>query len=55
MTKRKLIHFDNFDYTNDLEGLAALICNCDLVASISNATVHLAGALGKQYLDINTN
>ena len=46
-TKRKLIHFDNFDYTNDLEGLAALICNCDLVASISNATVHLAGALGK--------
>ena len=30
-----------------MEGLAALICNCDLVASISNATVHLAGALGK--------
>ena len=47
MTKRKLIHFDNFDYTNDLEGLAAMICHCDLVASISNATVHLAGALGK--------
>ena len=30
-----------------MEGLAALICNCDLVASISNATVHLSGALGK--------
>ena len=46
-TKRKLIHFDNFDYTNDLEGLVALIWNCDLVVSISNATVHFAGALGK--------
>ena len=44
---RKLVHFDNFDYKNDLEGLAALICNCDLIVSIPNAIAHLSGALGK--------
>ena len=31
----------------DLDGLAALIQACDVVVSIDNATVHLAGALGK--------
>lgn len=31
---------------SDLEGLAALMKSCDLVISISNTTVHLAGALG---------
>jgi tetratricopeptide (TPR) repeat protein len=36
---------DNF---NDLEGLAALIDACDLVISVDNSTVHLAGALGKE-------
>jgi hypothetical protein len=34
------------DCENDVEGLAALICSCDLVISIANATSHLAGALG---------
>ena len=45
--KRKLIFFDNLNYTNDLDGLAALICNCDLIVTIGNAVAHLAGALGK--------
>lgn len=31
---------------SDLDGLAALMKSCDLVISIANATVHLAGALG---------
>jgi tetratricopeptide (TPR) repeat protein len=35
---------DNF---HDIDGLASLIDACDLVVSISNTTVHLAGALGK--------
>lgn len=35
---------DNF---NDLDGLASLIQACDVVVSIDNTTVHLAGALGK--------
>jgi ADP-heptose:LPS heptosyltransferase len=34
------------DNHNDIDGLAALISACDLVVSIDNATVHLAGALG---------
>ncbi len=35
---------DNF---NDIDSLASLISACDLVVSVSNTTVHLAGALGK--------
>ncbi len=35
---------DNF---HDIDGLAAIINACDLVVSIDNTTVHLAGALGK--------
>jgi len=34
------------DATNDLEGLAALISLCDAVVTVSNATAHLACALG---------
>jgi tetratricopeptide (TPR) repeat protein len=37
---------DSLDLFNDLDGLAALISACDIVISIDNATVHLAGALG---------
>lgn len=33
--------------TEDLDGLAAAMNACDLIVSIANATVHLAGALGK--------
>ncbi len=35
------------DNREDLDGLAALIEVCDLVVSITNVTVHLAGALAK--------
>jgi tetratricopeptide (TPR) repeat protein len=38
---------NNYD---DMVGLAALIEACDLVISIDNTTVHLAGALGKPTL-----
>lgn len=34
------------DTNNDIEGLAAQIAALDLVVSVSNTTVHLAGALG---------
>lgn len=37
----------DLDRRHDLEGLAALIKNCDLVITISNATAHLCGALGQ--------
>ena len=37
---------DGLDLFNDLDGLAALISACDIVLSIDNATVHMAGALG---------
>ena len=37
---------DTVDVTQDLDGLAALIKACDIVVSIDNSTVHLAGALG---------
>ena len=36
------------DNREDLDGLAALIEVCDLVISITNVTVHLAGALAKE-------
>lgn len=34
------------DNRDDLDGLAALMMLCDCVVSVSNATAHLAGALG---------
>lgn len=37
----------SIDNMQDLDGLAALINACDMVVSIDNTTVHLAGALGK--------
>ncbi|MDB4128004.1 hypothetical protein N9560_00945, partial [Hyphomicrobiales bacterium] len=38
---------DLVDNKNDIDGLASIIEACDVVVSIDNATVHLAGALGK--------
>jgi ADP-heptose:LPS heptosyltransferase len=35
------------DLFNDLDGLAALCCACDLVITVSNVTAHIAGALGR--------
>ena len=39
------VHPD-IDNLRDLEGLAALMCNCDLIVTVGNTTAHLAGALG---------
>jgi len=36
----------DIDNTNDIDGLAALVCACDAVVTVSNTTAHLAGALG---------
>lgn len=35
------------DLYGDIDGLAALMCACDLVITTSNVTAHLAGALGR--------
>ena len=39
---------DSIDIFNDLDSLASLISVCDFVCSASNATIHLAGSLGKE-------
>jgi hypothetical protein len=36
---------DTIDVTKDIDGLAALVSAMDMVVSVSNSTVHLAGAL----------
>ncbi len=38
----------DLDKTNDLEGLMAALNLCDEVITVSNATAHLAGAMGKK-------
>ena len=38
--------FSDLDPTNDLDQLAAVISSLDLVISVGNTTVHLAGSLG---------
>ena len=43
----KVAQVHQIDNMNDIDGLAALISACDRIVSIDNATVHLAGALGK--------
>ena len=42
----KFRHFKNIDYTNDIEKLAALISECDLVITIANFTTQLSGSMG---------
>lgn len=42
-----VVHVDAIDNFSDIDGFAALIDACDMVVSVSNTTVHLAGALGK--------
>jgi tetratricopeptide (TPR) repeat protein len=44
----RLAHFDGVDYHDDLEEVLAILEACDLVVTTSNATAHLAGALGKR-------
>jgi hypothetical protein len=38
--------FDEVDPLRDFDEFAALVAACDLVISVDNSTVHLAGALG---------
>ena len=44
MTGIDVVQCSSVDNREDLDGLAALIEVCDLVVSITNVTVHLAGA-----------
>ena len=46
----RLEHLDDLDLFNDLDGVLAATEACDLVATTSNVTAHLAGALGKRTL-----
>lgn len=47
-TARRVAVAPGLDYFNDIDGLAALIAACDAVVSVSNVTVHLAGAIGQR-------
>jgi tetratricopeptide (TPR) repeat protein len=54
----RLERIEELDLFQDLDGLLALIAACDVVVTTSNATAHLAGAVGKEtllvYLSGNT-
>lgn len=43
-----IITFPDLNYKNDIDDLASLVSACDLIVSIDNFTVHLAGSLGKE-------
>ena len=45
-----VVCIDEIDNYDDMDGFAALIDACDVVLSIDNTTIHLAGALGKETL-----
>lgn len=49
-TGLELARIDDVDNFHDIDALASLIDACDIVVSVSNTTVHLAGALGKPTL-----
>ena len=44
----EVVQVPEIDNMTDIDDLAALIMACDKVVSISNVTIHLAGALGKE-------
>ena len=44
----RIKRFQSVDHLRDLEELMAILEACDLVITTSNATAHLAGALGKR-------
>ena len=50
LMQKTLINFENLDLHNDLDNLAFLIDNCDVIITCSNSTAHIAGALNKQTL-----
>lgn len=43
------------DNTHDLDGFAALVGACDIVVTCSNVTTHVAGAIGKDTLLLDSN
>jgi len=43
-----VVQMDDIDIYNDIDTFSSLIDACDLVVSIDNSTVHLAGSLGKK-------
>lgn len=45
----------DIDNTQDLDGLAALITACDAVVTVSNATGHIAGAVGAKTFLLDSN
>ena len=45
-----IYNIDNIDKFNDIDCLASLITSCDLIVTSSNATAHIAGALGVKTL-----
>lgn len=47
ITGRKIIHDAGVDTAGDLDTFAAQVAAMDLVISVSNTTVHVAGALGR--------
>ena len=42
-----IFSYEKVDNFTDIDGLASLIQACDVIVSVDNTTVHLAGALGK--------
>jgi ADP-heptose:LPS heptosyltransferase len=46
--KISVTQVDSIDIYNDIDSFSSLIDSCDLVVSIDNSTVHLAGSLGKK-------
>lgn len=51
----KTLHQSFINTFFDLEGVAAIIENCNVVVSCSNANVHLAGAMGKPVMVLDAN
>ena len=45
---RKRLYVPDVDMKNDIEALAAILSNCDLVVGPSSATTMLAGSLGRR-------
>ena len=41
-----ILSVNGLDLFNDIDGLASLVAACDIVVSVDNINVHLAGALG---------
>ena len=50
--KRKIFLIDCIDNKNDIDGLCAKIEACDIVISIDNSTLHLAGSLNKDTIGL---